>query len=118
MPEQRYKGGCHCGKVRFQVDLDLDRTIVCNCSICTKRGFIWAFATADQFTFDAGENETAEYLFNKYAIGHRFCRDCGVEAFAFGTAPNGTRTAAINVRCLDGIDLNALKPAPIDGASR
>jgi hypothetical protein len=118
MAEQHYEGGCHCGAVRFAVDLDLDHTIACNCSICTKRGLIWAFAPASKFTLTAGENATNEYLFNKHAIHHRFCTTCGVEAFANGTAPDGTKTAAINVRCLDGIDLNALHPTPIDGASR
>lgn len=118
MAEQHYEGGCHCGAVRFAVDLDLHHTIACNCSICTKRGLIWAFAPASKFTLTAGENATNEYLFNKHAIHHRFCTTCGVEAFANGTAPGGTKTAAINVRCLDGIDLNALHPTPIDGASR
>ncbi len=118
MAEQHYEGGCHCGTVRFTVDVDLDRTIICNCSICTKRGFIWAFAPASRFTLTAGENATREYLFNRHAIRHRFCTNCGVEAFAAGTAPDGTKTAAINVRCLEGVDLSALHPTPIDGASR
>lgn len=118
MAQQRYTGGCHCGTVRFNVEVDLDRTIACNCSICTKRGLILAFAPASQFAWTAGEDTTEEYLFNTHAISHRFCRRCGVEAFALGTAPDGTHRAAINVRCLDGIDLGALKPTPFDGASR
>lgn len=118
MAEQRYSGACHCGAVKFAVDLDLAQTIVCNCSICTKRGFVWAFAPASRFEQTAGdEASTAEYLFNKHAIRHRFCRNCGVEAFAFGTAPGGDKTAAINVRCLDGVDLSTLKPTLVDGAS-
>lgn len=117
MAEQQYTGGCHCGDVKFDVTVDLTQTIVCNCSICTKRGFIWAFASADQFHWLSGQDATGEYLFNKHAIGHRFCRRCGVEAFAFGEAPGGKRTAAINVRCLDGVELAALKSTPVDGAS-
>ncbi|WP_206955541.1 GFA family protein [Trinickia acidisoli] len=118
MTTQQYTGGCHCGDVRFDVELDLAQTIVCNCSICTKRGFIWAFASREQFAWRSGEDATGEYLFNKHAISHRFCRRCGVEPFAFGVAPNGAQTAAINVRCLDGVDLAGLNPTPIDGASR
>ncbi|TAM53044.1 MAG: GFA family protein [Paraburkholderia sp.] len=117
MTVQHYTGGCHCGDVQFDVDIDLDQTIVCNCSICTKRGFIWAFASGEQFGWRSGENSTGEYLFNKHAISHRFCQRCGVEAFAFGVAPSGARTAAINVRCLDGVDLAALRPTSVDGAS-
>lgn len=118
MAEQRYTGSCHCGTLQFDVELDLEQTVVCNCSICTKRAFIWAFAPANRFNWNAGEEATEEYLFHKHAISHRFCRRCGVEPFAFGVAPDGARTAAINVRCLDGVDANALKPRLIDGASR
>jgi hypothetical protein len=117
MTTQNYTGSCHCGAVRFAVDLDLDQAIACNCSICTKRGFIWAFAPISQFQLGAGSAATEEYLFNKHAIRHQFCPSCGVEAFAYGSAPDGTETAAINVRCLDGIDLAALKPTPYDGAN-
>ncbi|MGG1945438.1 GFA family protein [Trinickia sp. NRRL B-1857] len=117
MAVKPYTGACHCGDVQFDVQLDLDQTIVCNCSICKKRGFIWAFAQGDQFNWRRGENDTSEYLFHKHAIHHQFCRRCGVEAFAFGVAPSGQKTAAINVRCLDGVDLDRLKPMAVDGAS-
>jgi hypothetical protein len=62
--------------------------------------------------------ELQEYLFNKHVIHHQFCRTCGVEPFARGTAPGAKAPkVAINVRCLDGIDVASLKPAPFDGKS-
>lgn len=59
-----------------------------------------------------------EYLFNKHVIRHQFCPTCGVEAFAFGDMPDGAEMAAVNVRCIDGIDLDTVHPAPFDGASK
>ena len=116
MAQQNYTGGCHCGGVRFTVDVDLDQTISCNCSICRKRGLILGFAPVTAFQLNAGEGATQEYLFNKRMIKHQFCRTCGVEAFSYGKMPDGTDMVAINARCLDGVEVAALKPAPYNGA--
>jgi hypothetical protein len=118
MPEARYTGGCHCGAVRYEVDLDLAGAIECNCSLCSKRGLIWSFTAADKFTLTDGAQATRTYKFNKHVIDHRFCETCGVEAYALGSMPDGSRVAAINVRCLDGVDLAQLQPKKVDGASR
>jgi hypothetical protein len=113
-----YTGGCHCGEVRYEVRVDLDNVIACNCSICTKRGLLLAFAPADQFTLHAGQDRMTDYQFNKKMIHHLFCPTCGVESFARGTTPDGGQMmVAVNVRCLDDIDVGALKPMPFDGKS-
>jgi hypothetical protein len=110
-----YTGGCHCGEVRYEVTADLDNVIACNCSICTKRGLILTFTSATQFTLLSGQDRMTDYLFNKNIIHHLFCRSCGVEPFARGKAPDGTETIAVNVRCLDAVDVGALNPMPFDG---
>ena len=116
---QTHQGGCHCGAVRYEVELSLDSVISCNCSICSKRGHWLAFAPASHFHLLSGENEAlAEYRFNSHRIGHTFCRTCGIGAFGRGAMPDGTPTVAINVRCLDGIDLDAIQPVAYDGRSR
>jgi hypothetical protein len=112
-----YTGGCHCGRVRYQVTADLNRVISCNCSICEKRGLLLAFATPDQFTLTAGQNDLTDYQFNKKVIHHLFCSGCGIESFARGTGPDGREMVAINVRCLDGVDPGTLTPTPFDGRS-
>lgn len=91
MAEKSYRGGCHRGAVAFDVKADLNKTITCNCSICSKRGFIWTFAPAAAFTLTKGESATTRYSFHKHAIEHRFCATCGVEAFATGVGPDGRR---------------------------
>ena len=89
--------------------------ISCNCSICTKHGLILTFVPISAFRLTSGKERLTEYRFNKHHIEHMFCDACGVESFAQGTGPDGNRMAAINVRCLDGIDLASLEPMPFNG---
>ena len=117
MPVQTYHGSCQCGAVRLSAELDLDGAVTCNCSRCRRLGLVLVFAPAPQFRLEAGEDATTEYLFNKHAISHRFCRTCGVQAYAMGTAPDGSKVAAVNVNCLDGVDPRALAAHHYDGAS-
>jgi hypothetical protein len=111
-------GGCHCGAVRYEVETDLATVISCNCSICTKKGMLWNFAPIEKFTLLRGEESLTDYLFHKHVVHHLSCKICGVESFARGKHPNGTDVAAINVRCLDGIELSELTLTPVDGRSR
>ena len=112
-----YKGGCQCGAVSYEVDVDVDTAITCNCSRCQPLGFVLAFTSRDDFALLAGEDELTEYLFNKKEIRHLFCKTCGVESFAYGNMPDGSPVAAINVNCLDGVDPRKLDCQHCDGRS-
>ncbi len=118
MAEKHYSGSCQCGAVRFEVDIDLDGAVTCNCSRCQRLGSVLAFAPREKFALKQGEDATQVYLFNTKTIEHRFCRTCGIESFAYGAMPDGTRIAAVNANCLDGVDPRALTPKHVDGASR
>jgi len=119
MPESKtLTGGCHCGLVRFECTTDLAMVTACNCSICTKRGLHFAFLPPKNFQLRAGEENLREYLFNKRAIRHQLCADCGVEIFARGSKPDGSEVVALNVSCIDGIDLANVAMTPVDGRSR
>lgn len=117
MALEQYEGGCQCGAVRFEVSLDLENTITCNCSRCQRMGFVLAFSPGDNFHLESGEHVLKEYLFNKKAIRHLFCSTCGVESFAYGKMPDGSQTVAINVNCLDGVDPRSLESHHVDGKS-
>jgi hypothetical protein len=114
----RYQGGCHCGRVAYEVEADLGQTVACNCSWCRMRGSILAFAPASAFTLAKGEEALTEYRFNTRKIQHLFCETCGIESFARGAMPDGTPTVAINVRCLKGVEPGDLSPTLFDGRSR
>jgi len=113
-----YEGSCHCGEVRFNVDVDLSRPITCNCSYCQRRGSILAFTPEENFELEQGEDELTEYRFNTRQIAHSFCSVCGMQSFARAAAPDGTKMVAVNVRCLEGVDIESLKPTQVDGRSR
>ena len=112
-----HKGSCHCGKVTFHVEGEPGDLLQCNCSHCDRKGFLLWFVPRQQFELTSGEKDLATYTFNKHAIQHRFCTTCGTQAFAYGKAPNGQETAAINVRCLPDLDRSKLKVNPFDGRS-
>jgi len=118
MPETKtYTGGCHCGEIRFEVTADLGSVVSCNCSICQKRGALWTFVPPEQFALRAGAEDVKDYQFGKKSIHHLFCPQCGVGAFSRGRAPSGKDMVAVNVRCLDDVDIAALTPSSFDGRS-
>jgi hypothetical protein len=112
-----YTGGCHCGAVRFEVKTDLSSVLACNCSICSKTGWLLAFAPEEQLTVLSGCEALSDYQFGRKRAHHLFCRTCGVRSFSRGTAPDGREMCAVNVRCLDGVDVAALTIRPFDGKS-
>ncbi len=114
-----HDGGCQCGRVRYQVELDLDAPVIsCNCSMCGRSGTLLAFAPGAKFKLQSGEDSLTDYVFNKHVIHHLFCKVCGIKSFARGTAPDGSPTVAINTRCLDDVDLERLNVKKFDGKSR
>jgi hypothetical protein len=118
MPEPEIRqGSCHCGKVRYEVKTDLKTVIACNCSICAKHGLWLTFVPGRDFKLMAGEDLLKDYQFASKKIHHLFCSECGVESFARGTGKDGSETIAVNVRCLDGVDIATLAPKPFDGKS-
>lgn len=115
--EKHYEGGCQCGAVSFEVDVDVDQSITCNCSRCQPLGAVLAFAPRAKLVLHAGTNNLTEYRFNKHEIAHLFCKTCGIQCFSFARTPDGTEGVAINLNTLEGIDPRALTPQRYDGRS-
>ena len=113
-----YSGGCHCGRVAFDLQADITEGHDCNCSMCSKRGGLLAFFPGEAFTLKTDASAMQTYRFNKQHIAHRFCTTCGIAAFSEGTHPGtGARMVAVNLRCVAGLDLSTLKIVQVDGAS-
>ena len=101
-----YQGSCHCGAVAFEVEGEIDGALACNCSMCRRRGSLLWFVARDQLRLRTPEEAAATYTFNKHLIKHRFCATCGIHPYGEGVDPKGNAMAAINLRCLDGVDLD------------
>jgi hypothetical protein len=113
--KKTYVGGCHCGAVRYEADIDLGAgTLKCNCSICSKVRNWLAMVKPDAFRLLAGESDLTDYQFGIKRIHHLFCRHCGVHSFGWADAPeSGGKTYAVNVNCLNDVDSDELVKAPI-----
>ena len=110
-----YKGSCHCGKVAYDVDGEIDQVTQCNCSICSKRGYLLWFVPRANLHLRAAESDLSTYTFNRHNIQHKFCPTCGVAPFGLGTDGKGNAIAAMNVRCFESVDPATLKIVPFDG---
>ena len=112
-----YKGRCHCGKVAFEVEGEINGAMACNCSICLRKGTLMWFVPREKLRLLTPENEISTYTFNKHVIKHRFCSTCGIHPYGEGVDPNGNSMAAINIRCIEGIDLASVPVQNYDGLS-
>lgn len=112
-----YKGSCHCGKVRFEVEVEPGPAVSCNCSICSRKGaLLWA-VSRDKLRLLTSEEEMGRYRFNTHAIEHRFCKTCGMQPYSETTSSGGERSAYVNIRCLEELDLAAVPVLEFDGRS-
>ena len=95
-----YRGGCHCGAVRFEVEApEVVTCVECNCSICSKSGYLHLIVPRSKFNLVKGEENLATYTFGTGVAKHMFCKTCGIKSFYIPRSnPDGYD---VNVRCLD-----------------
>lgn len=118
MAEKTHAGGCHCGRVRYRVTVDLEQPVIsCNCSMCGRAGTLLTFVPRSRFELLSGADALTDYLFNHHVIHHKFCGVCGIKSFAEGKGKDGADVVAVNARCLDDVDLGTLKINRFDGKS-
>jgi hypothetical protein len=108
-----YEGGCHCGTVRFRVRADMNEVLDCNCSVCTKKGFLHLIVPLDQFEILQGADALSRYQFNTGTAQHMFCARCGMHPFYVPRSDPDKMD--VNARCIDNIDVSALRPKAFDG---
>jgi hypothetical protein len=113
----KYTGSCHCGKVAFEVEGEIQALTECNCSICSRKGALMWFVARDSLKLLTPDENASTYRFNKHLIRHRFCAACGIHPYGEGVDPKGNRMAAVNARCLEGVDLACIPVQQFDGRS-
>lgn len=111
-----HKGGCHCGKVQFEVEAPADIVAdQCNCSICRMTGYLHLIVAKDGFRLLSGEDDIETYTFNTGVAQHYFCRHCGIKSFYVPRShPDGI---SVNTNCLDPVSIASLEVTPFDGAN-
>jgi hypothetical protein len=109
-----HTGGCHCGRVRFEVEAPADLEVLeCNCSMCQKVGFLHLLIPRANFRLVSGQESLTNYQFNTGQARHLFCKVCGVKSFYVPRShPNDY---SVNARCLDEGTVQMLTVAPFDG---
>lgn len=112
-----YKGSCHCGRVAFEVEGEIKGAVACNCSICQRKGSLLWFVPQEKLHLLTPDDAASTYTFNKHVIKHRFCPVCGMHPYGEGESPTGNIVAAINIRCLEDIDLSSIPVKYFDGRS-
>ena len=114
MTKQKVSGGCHCGRVKFEVKVDSHVVVHhCDCSICELTGFIHLIAPAKDFNLLSGASDLGEYQFNTGTAKHLFCKVCGVKSFYVPRSnPDGY---SVNLRCLQLPDSISITEKSIDG---
>ena len=113
-----HQGSCHCGGIAFEVEGEIKGAMACNCSICQRKGVLMWFVPRDALRLTTPASNMSTYTFNKHVIQHHFCPTCGIHPFGEGTDPKGNRMAAVNLRCLTDIDLDAIPVSHFDGRSK
>lgn len=122
MGMRRWQGGCHCGAVRFEADIDLEAgTVQCNCTLCTKQRNWAAIVPRAAFRLLQGDAALSEYRCNTRTEQHLFCGTCGVRTFGTGISPRWGPYVAVSVVCLDDLTAEAMARLPVrhlDGRNR
>jgi hypothetical protein len=113
----KYKGSCHCGKVSFEVEGEIEGAFACNCSICQRKGSVLWAVPRGSLRLLSPQDAASTYTFNKHVIKHRFCPTCGIHPYGEGVGAKGEAMAAINIRCIENIDLESIPIQHFDGRS-
>jgi len=116
-PAPTHTGSCHCGRITFEVQGEIDSALACNCSMCLRRGSLLWFVPRSSMQLKTPEDAVATYTFNQHNIHHHFCPVCGIHPYGEAKDPQGNAVAAINLRCVDGIDLATVPTEHFDGKS-
>lgn len=104
----KHTGGCHCGKVRFEVEAPSQLQVTdCNCSICSKSGYLHLIVPKERFKLVEGKESLLNYSFNTNSAKHYFCRNCGIKSFYIPRShPDGY---SVNARCIDSDTIKSME---------
>jgi len=113
--KKTYRGSCHCGKIRFEVDAELDHVRVCDCSICRRRGALNHRVSEGDLRILTPMSELSVYEWNTKIAKDYFCPVCGILPFR-RPRNNFPDIWTVNVRCLEGVDIDSIPIKHVEGS--
>lgn len=111
----KYQGSCHCGRIAFEVEGEIGEATSCNCSMCQRKGVLMWFVPRQNLRLLTPAGDMSTYMFNKHVIQHHFCPRCGIHPFGEAKGPDGQPMAAVNIRCIEGIELESIPVKHFNG---
>jgi hypothetical protein len=111
-----YRGSCHCGRITFQCQGELERVSICDCAICNKQGFMHWLVPRASFQLLTSAQSLATYTYSGARGRHHFCPTCGTAPFTLPRAHPGS--VDVNVRCLEGVDFSSIRIEYLDARER
>jgi hypothetical protein len=111
-----YKGSCHCGAVQFQIESDLAHSVICDCSLCSRRGATMVRCSESALLILEGEEFLQKYQFNTMTAEHYFCKVCGI--YTFHRMRKLPDMFGVNAGCLEGVMPHELNPVLTEGSKR
>lgn len=108
-----YQGSCHCGRIRFEIDAEIDHVTRCDCSLCRKKNALMTKVSEDAFRFLGDREFLGLYEWNTRTAKHYFCRVCGI--YTFHRKRIDPTMFGVNAACLDDLDLDTIPVVPVDG---
>ena len=112
--KQTYRGSCHCGRVRFEIDADLDHVLVCDCSMCRRRGALNHRVAPSDFRLLTPLADLSLYEFHTRTAKDFFCPTCGIQPFRRPRTDPSVWT--VNARCLEDVDLETIAVKRVSGS--
>jgi len=114
-PANTYTVSCHCGRIKFEVTGELRKVTDCNCSICSRAGYLHWYVEPGQVKLLTERQSMTSYVWRKLSGFHHFCPVCGVAVLRSMVSLSQTRRLSVNARCVEGVDLTALEIETYDG---
>lgn len=101
----KHYGSCHCGHVQFEVDAELSKGVICDCTICKRKAAVMVLVDKEQLTVTSGKDNLSSYQFNTNVANHFFCKTCGIYTHHRRRRDDGF---GVNTGCLDGFSADDL----------
>jgi hypothetical protein len=103
MTDAPVTGSCHCGAVRLTAPGAPEWVGSCNCSLCTKTGWLVAYYPDGEVTV---EGETIAYVWGDRMIGIHHCPTCGCGTH-WKTLGEDFGRMGVHARLLEGFEAEA-----------